>query len=154
MICARGRTSMSNLAASAAPDLANAVSNATSEELPEYQKCSCIGTLPGRACNRCFSTGYVKRCPSCHGSGILFKNNRSGSLRTEPCGECAARGWKPCMPREIREAMALAQEMSKASESSEASAPEASEASEAPEASESESPNSPTHARRRSIRKG
>ncbi len=69
---------------------------------PKYRRCTCEGVLPGRACSLCFSTGWLKRCPHCFGSGTIYKNSRAGEPRPEPCVNCR-RGWQAAMPADLRE---------------------------------------------------
>lgn len=67
--------------------------------LPQFMLCKCIGALPGRCCPRCSGTKWLKRCLSCNGSGLLFKNSRKGAEpRSERCGNCMGNGWLSCMP--------------------------------------------------------
>lgn len=68
---------------------------------PEFQRCHCPGVLPGRACPACFSTKWLKRCPHCFGSGIVYKNTSRGEPRPEPCINCK-RGWQAAMPADLR----------------------------------------------------
>lgn len=75
----------------------------------DYEHCRCVGALPGRACTLCGSTKWLKRCPKCNGSRITFKNSQSGrEPRSEYCGECNGKGWKPCMPADLEAIRLLA----------------------------------------------
>lgn len=74
---------------------------ATTESL-DFQRCACIGVMPGRACVLCNNTKWLKRCTECNGSGKIFLNVRSGSQpRADIHGRCMGRGWLPCQAADL-----------------------------------------------------
>lgn len=93
----------------AAADLLLPLPPAPGDLLSPFRRCSCIGTLPGRACQSCNNTHWHKICPSpgCNGSGIIYKNSRTGwEPRSERCGFCMGRGTVPARTAEVAEAQA------------------------------------------------
>lgn len=68
----------------------------------DYQRCACIGVMPGRACVLCNNTRWLKRCTDCNGSGKIFVNVRAGSQpRADVHGRCMGRGWLPCQVADL-----------------------------------------------------
>lgn len=67
--------------------------------LPAYKRCLCLGVTVGQSCKLCFNIGWLKRCETCGGGGILFKAARAGSEPIkERCGFCLGRGWLGAKP--------------------------------------------------------
>lgn len=73
-----------------------------------YRKCSCLAVMPGRTCNRCLGSKWVKPCPKCEGQGRTDMSRRKGSERSQPCGFCMATGQVSAGKAEIARAEEMA----------------------------------------------
>jgi hypothetical protein len=69
----------------------------------DFKPCTCRAKAPGRACCQCLDTRWLKRCQSCLGDGLLYKQSRQANAqsRTERCGFCMGAGWIPCPKPQI-----------------------------------------------------
>ena len=77
-------------------------------EFSPFRRCACLGAMPGRACQFCSGTRWLKTCPTCSGAGKLLKQARQASQepRGERCGFCMGRGTVPANLAEVRQAQA------------------------------------------------
>lgn len=77
-------------------------------EFSPFRRCACLGAMPGRACQFCSGTRWLKTCLTCGGAGKLTKPTRAGSEpRSERCGFCMGRGTVPANVAEVNAAQTL-----------------------------------------------
>jgi len=93
--------SESDILAALLPD-SLVVPPAPGTEFSPFRRCACLGAMPGRACQFCSGTRWLKTCPTCAGAGKLAKPVRAGSEpRSERCGFCMGRGTVPANVAEV-----------------------------------------------------
>ena len=87
-----------------APAAAAPTSPAAPTSSTDYVRCPCLSALPGRACPRCLSSHWLRRCAPCHGSGHIYANRRYSAGGQQPTSEkhgaCNGSGWLACTREE------------------------------------------------------
>lgn len=80
-------------------------------EFSDFKRCACLGVFPGRACPSCANSHWLRHCPKCHGSGLIFTNSRTNyEPKKERCGFCLARGFMPAFPAQVQAAQVAHEE--------------------------------------------